>query len=355
MSVSCCAVAHRLTLAAPRQVAWEEFDRPGPDQLGPNDVLIRSVLSAIKHGTEGAYHSGECVFHDSELDAETRLFRERARPLFPMPLGNMTAGTVVARGSAVSHVAPGESVYGWLPVADHHVCSADRVWPLGALTPARALFIDPTIFALGALRDAGTNVAGKRVTVFGLGAIGLLTVALARRWGATVFAASSFPLRREAARRLGAEVVFTPAATPDVAAAIKRATGGGAEVVFECSGRYPQLNQALRAARKHGSVVTLGFYSGEARGVHLGREAFHNRLAILFSLPAMRFGNQTRDGRSYGELRQEAVALLASGELNVDGLLRPVLPFAEAADAFLILEQQPEQTIKIGIAYDPEE
>ena len=100
--------------------------------------------------------------------------------------------------------------------------------------------------------------------------------------------------------------------------------------------------------------MTLGFYAGEARGIHLGKEAFHNRLAILFSLPAFRFGNETRDGHTYGDLKDEAVALLSSGELNVDGLLHPILPFAQAADAFALLEQQPEQTIKIGISYEPE-
>ena len=53
-----------------------------------------------------------------------------------------------------------------------------------ALTPEAACCLDPAFFAMGAVRDAQIRIGG-RVIVFGMGAIGLFAVQLARLSGAT--------------------------------------------------------------------------------------------------------------------------------------------------------------------------
>src|SRR5262245_35691528 len=78
MSVALTKTSHRLMLDGPRRLAWDEYARPHPGIRKPHEVLIRSELSAIKHGTEGVYYSGESPFHDSEFDPRSTLFGARA-------------------------------------------------------------------------------------------------------------------------------------------------------------------------------------------------------------------------------------------------------------------------------------
>jgi threonine dehydrogenase-like Zn-dependent dehydrogenase len=340
-----------LMLVGPNEIAWQERERPEPGELQPHEVLIRSDLSAIKHGTEKVYVQGDGPFQDHEFDQVPRLFVPRTRPLFPMTLGNMTAGTVIACGSAVTSHRPGDRVFGWLSIGDYHVCAADRVMALGGLTPRQAVCVDPAIFAHGAIHDARMDLAGKVALVTGLGAIGLLVGQLLHRAGATVYAASAFPLRRALAACYGADHVIDTRHTPDLGAIVREMTGGGADIVFECSGRYPTLHQAIRATRLLGTVITVGFYPGDGRGLYLGREYFHNLVSLVPSLPAFRFKNPTRDGLCYADLQAEAVDSIGTGRLSVEGLLHPVLPFDQADDAFRLFAEHPEQVIKCAITY----
>ena len=70
---------------------------------------------------------------------------------------------------------------------------------LGQLTPEAAVCIDPAHVAVVAVRDGNVRL-GDRVAVFGLGAIGLLTVQAARASGAErVMAVDPLDTRRERA------------------------------------------------------------------------------------------------------------------------------------------------------------
>jgi threonine dehydrogenase-like Zn-dependent dehydrogenase len=342
-----------LMLQAPREAHLSEETLP---ELMPDQVLIHSLVSSFKHGTEMlAYHSSS-PFLNKRLEPESRVFLEHRggahHHFYPRPLGNMTVGVVEKLGSEVHSLAVGDTVFGWLPVADRHVSVADKLQPLDALTPTEVLCIDPASFALGGVLDGNVRVREK-VLITGLGAIGLLAIQYCQLYGATVYAASSFPLRRKLARAYGAEVVLDSRQVDDLGLTIKQLTGGGVDVALECSGSYATLHQAMRATRQCGRVVCIGFYTGGATAVHLGEEFFHNRLTLLASLPALSWNNPVRgEPLLYAhDLQRLVIEDLKAKRLSVDGLLCPTYPFSDSVKALETISSRPEEVIKVAISY----
>ncbi|MEA5533139.1 zinc-binding dehydrogenase [Crocosphaera sp. XPORK-15E] len=326
------------------------------EELKPDQVLVRSVLSAFKHGTEMMTYDGSSPFLKKKLDSELRVFVDNSdevqRHFYPRPLGNMTVGIVEAVGKEVQSVTVGEKVFGWLPVANYHVISANKIQSLGELTPEQALCIDPGNFALGGVLD-GEIRYGEKVLITGLGAIGLLAVQYCKLSGATVYAASSFALRRQLALEYGADVVLDSNQVEDLGVEIKRLSKGGVDLVLECSGRYPKLHQAVRATRQCGRVVCVGFYSGGATALNLGEEFFHNRITLLASLPAFSWNNPVRGPRPLyaSELQQLVIQDFQAKRITVEGLLRPIYEFKDAEKAVETIATQPETVIKVAIKY----
>ena len=342
-----------LILTSPKEMCFQEETL---NPLKPNEVLVRSVISAFKHGTEMEGYHGSSPFLKRSLDQNMRIFLDNTEDassiLYPGTLGNMTVGVVEEVGSEVESLTVGETVFGWLPVADFHVSPADRLYPLDGLTPEQALCIDPANFAIGGVLDGDIRFR-ENVLVTGLGAIGLLAVQYCKLHGATVYASSGFPQRRELARQYGADVVLNRKDFTDLGYEIKRQTGGGVDAVIECSGRYIQLKHAMRAARQCGRVVCVGFYSGGATELNLGEEFFHNRLSLLASLPDDYWQNPVRgESRLYArDLHQLIIDDFKAGRLNIDGLLGPSYPFSEAMQAVEAISENPADVIKVTIKY----
>jgi zinc-binding alcohol dehydrogenase/oxidoreductase len=99
------------------------------------------------------------------------------------------------------------------------------------------------------------------VLVWGIGGgIATASLAIARAFGARVIATSSSDAKLERARELGADVVVNHA-DGDVAAVVKEATNGGADVVVEHVGDAT-WKTSLAVARPTGRIVVCGATSG---------------------------------------------------------------------------------------------
>jgi threonine dehydrogenase-like Zn-dependent dehydrogenase len=110
--------------------------------------------------------------------------------------------------------------------------------------------------------ESGHVRIGDAVAVFAQGPIGLCATAGARLCGASlVIGVESIPRRMEMSRRMGADVVLDPK-EQDVAAEIKRLTGGGVDVAVEALGQQATFEACLRSIRPGGTVSSLGVYSG---------------------------------------------------------------------------------------------
>ena len=100
---------------------------------------------------------------------------------------------------------------------------------------------------------------GETVLVVGAGAgVAAAAIAIGKHLGARVFATSRSEAKRRRAEQLGAEQTFP---SEGFAKAVKEASGGGVDVVFEHVGPAT-LADSMRSLRKGGRAVTCGSTSG---------------------------------------------------------------------------------------------
>ncbi len=356
-----------LIATGPGQTAFRNYDEP---PLGDDQVRIRSEFAAPKHGTESHGFLGDTSLSQKSFDEQYRIFlpSEGKKAAFPRALGNMTVGVITEVGARVDRFTVGDRVYGHLPVRETHTVSQAGRWggtpPLGAgsresaihrlpdgLNPRQVVCLDPAHFALAGVRDANVRI-GECVAVFGLGAIGLMIVQMAVLSGAQrVFAVDPLQRRRELAEAFGAERSLDPGAC-DVGLEIKKATGKkGADVAIDASGSYAALQDAIRSVHYSGLVVTVSFYHGQGTALRLGEEWHLTRVTVRSSMPV--WGNPSRDYPLWddGRLEQTALDLMLAGKLNVEGIVAPVLPFDEAAEAYRLITEHPERCVKLGFSF----
>ena len=159
-------------------------------ELGPADVGVRAVASAISHGTEMLVYRGE-VPRELDLDLPTLAGSFG----FPVKFGYASVGVVSEVGADVTEVGPGDLVFVHHPHQDRYRVSAAALVPLPAdLDPERGVFFANTETALNIMLDAHPR-SGDVVTVFGQGVVGLLVTQLLRRAGAHVVAIEPVELR----------------------------------------------------------------------------------------------------------------------------------------------------------------
>ncbi|MBI3972322.1 MAG: zinc-binding alcohol dehydrogenase [Chloroflexi bacterium] len=385
-----------LIAVAPRQPAFREYDEP---PLGPRQVRIRAIFASPKHGTGFVIYRGDervlSTKYDREWGCLLPLSEDESARAFPRRLGNMAVGEVLEAGAAVTRFQVGDRVFGHLPIRETYTIDESRVDRLpDGLDPEAAVCLDPAVMAL-ALRDANIKL-GDHVAVFGLGAIGLLTVQLARLAGADlVIAVDPIELRRELALRFGADHAIAPGEdgglavrqlTPHVADHArpeqsadsvrvvdelvllgqprrtgKHVVGGfaevdtqwgnlGVDVAVDASGNTRALHDAMRATRFGGTVCVLSYYAGEATGLRLGEEFHLNRLQLV-SCRAESQPLRDAPGWTLARLAQTALRWLASGRLRTDGIVTPIVSFDEAPEIYRQIDTHPETSIKLGIRF----
>ena len=331
------------------QMVWREYDEPA---LEPSQVRVRSDFGAAKHGTEIAGHTGDPA-RRGPFDKEQGLFTYRTSgKAGPATVGNMTVGTVAEAGAAVRELARGDRVLTYGGFRQTHVRAEDQCWKLPQqMSWQSAVCLDPADFAMGAIRDGHVRV-GDAVAIFGMGAIGLMAVQLARLAGASpVIAVEPLTNRRELASRLGADVVLDPAAC-DAGLEIKKATHNvGADVVIEYSGSVAALQAALRGVAYGGTVVAGAFPAPYGAGLDLGAEAHINVPNIVFSRSC---SEPNRDAPRWSERRIQDVCLrlLAEGRIAGDQVVTPVVSFDELPEAYPRIMTEPDVYIKLGCGYE---
>ena len=320
--------------------------------LGPlpaGMVRVRTALSVISPGTEMTYVGRDASnpYLHKTWDPELRLFAPGTPAQdYPIIVGYRAAGTVMASGNA--DVPPGTRVFGkWrhteftaLPVAD---ADAQRL-------PDELSFEDGTDLAqmlpiaVNAVAYAEERHAGAPTVVFGCGPVGLILAQVARATGATtVYAVDRLPQRLAIAGSLG---LVPLDAAEDVAMRLKRQHGpDGIPVAFECTGSARALHEAIRAVRRRGTVVAVGFYQGAAAGLFLGDEFHHNGVEVRSG----QIGN-LHPRWQIGPLRAFGVDLVRRRAVVLGGLPRSVYPVEQAADAFEAL-RRPGEVLQAALSY----
>ena len=343
-----------LIAPARERVAFRDYER---EPLAANQIRVRSQFGAAKHGTEMAVYKGYGLPR-GRYDGELGIFSGTAgdgatggRELFPARLGNMCIGEVIEAGSAVTALQPGDRVFSHGGFRQEHVWPADRVRVLPEGVPWQAATcLDPTDFALGAVRDGHVRI-GDAVAVFGMGAIGLMVLQLVRLAGAhPAIAVDPVALRREVARELGADLTLDPTAC-DAGKEIRLATARrGADVCIEYSGHHAALQAALRGVRYLGTVVAGAFPGAYPAGLDLGAEAHFNRPTMVFSR-ACSEPNPEYPGWDEQRLFEVSWRLLTDGSLRCEPVVQPVVAFDDLLTEYPRIATAPEHNVKLGVRF----
>jgi len=216
------------------------------------------------------------------------------KPTLPFVPGHEAIGLVAAVGAGVKGVKEGDRVgVPWLYSACGHCEYCLRAWEtvcpeaeFGGYTKnggfAEYLLADPSYVAhvpAGlAARDAAPIICagittykgiketgarpGEWVVISGAGGLGHLAIQYAKVMGLTVCAVDIDDGKLAHAKRLGADLVIN-ARNGDPAAAVKKATGGGAHGVLITAPSLGAFKQGVGMTRKLGTCVLVGLPPGE--------------------------------------------------------------------------------------------
>jgi threonine dehydrogenase-like Zn-dependent dehydrogenase len=342
-------MGYQLVISRPRTVEILEYPERA---LAGDEVRLHTLYSGISAGTEMSQYRGTNPYLQKRWDPARRLFLPSDGPSKAYPVsgfGYEEVGEAVEVGKDVRAFPLGAIVYGTWGHRTTYVMPAEqaawRILPEG-LEPILGIFSHIGSIALNGVHDAGILI-GETVAVFGLGVPGQIVAQLAAKSGARVLGADPIEARLALAGRLaGLEAGINPL-DGSPAEHIKELTGGlGADVAIEVSGVPAALNEAIRAAAYSSRVVALGFFQGEARGLYLGEEFHHNRIALVCSqISGTAPGISHRWNRQ--RLARTVMSLQRKGTLNLRPLVTHVFPFERAADAFRLLDERPEEALQV--------
>jgi 2-desacetyl-2-hydroxyethyl bacteriochlorophyllide A dehydrogenase len=310
-------------------------------EIGPKDVRVRALASALSHGTEMLVYRGEAP-RDLALDLPTL----DGSYAFPIKFGYASAGRVVAVGADAGDVHVGDTVFVHHPHQDEYVVPASSVvrLPVG-LAPERAVFFANTETAVNILLDAHPR-AGDVVAVFGQGVVGLLATQLLRRAGAVVVAVEPVSRRRELALRLGAQVAVAP---DDAASAIRELTRGrGADLAIEVSGNSAALQRAIDVVAFQATIVVASWYGTKPVSLDLGGRFHRARLRLVSSQvgavdPAL--------APRWDRARWTAYATSLLAELELAPLISHRFPYTRASEAYALVDGHPDDVVQVLLTY----
>jgi S-(hydroxymethyl)glutathione dehydrogenase/alcohol dehydrogenase len=260
--------------------------------LGATDVHVKIEASGVCH---------------SDLSLGTGVLRQT----FPVVLGHEGSGTVIAIGSDVSSVAPGDRVVlNWAPpcrtcwfcshgetwlcensagasrvpharlgevdvfpgigtgsFAEETVVPANAVIPVADDIPLEiaALLGCAVLTGVGAVTNLAKPRPDESVVVHGLGGVGLSALQGARLAGVEQIIAVDVVADKEPlARRCGATDFLL--ASDEIGTQVRELTGGrGADVALECVGRSATIRTAWGTTRRGGRLVIVGVGGNDDR------------------------------------------------------------------------------------------
>lgn len=193
--------------------------------------------------------------------------------------------------------------------------------------------IEPLAVAVHAVRQAGIQ-PGHSVAIYGAGAIGLLTLQVARAAGAgPIFVMDVHEFRLEMARRLGAAETFDNRQGDPLPCIQKLTAGLGVDRAFEVVGLEKTLLQTIRSLRKGGKAVVLGIF--EEPQLTLPANIFVQREITLTGSQGYNWDFQT------------ALELAGSGRVDLQTLITHQLPLLHLAKAFELIYTPPRETMKV--------
>lgn len=315
--------------------------------LAPDQVLVQTIVSAISAGTELLFYRGQ-VPATMTVDATIPALAGTLR--YPLQYGYACVGRVIETGSQISDEWRNRLVFSFQPHVSHLIVRVDELIPIPEnISPRQAAFLPNMETAVNLVMD-GAPVIGENVVVLGQGIVGLLTTALLTQMPlARLLTFDQYALRRQQSCALGATDTFDPTDAQAIQRAHAILSSHGADLIYELTGNPGALNLAIELAGFEGSIVIGSWYGEKRAAIDLGSKFHRSRLRLISSQVSTLASNFSA---RWNKARRINVAWAMLERLPFDPLITHRFPVADAARAYELLDQHPEQALQVLLEYD---
>ncbi len=340
--------ASQLWFTRPGEVEIRQFVLP---ELRANEVLVRTLYSAISAGTEMLVYRGQLP---AELSLDATLTVHNQKPVYPIQYGYAAVGQIEQVGNELDASLIGKHVFAFQPHASHFVCALDDLIIVPDMTdPLDAVFLANTETAVSLVLDS-KPLLGEKIVVLGLGVVGLLVTAILSRFPlGELHVLDKIQQRRNLASKFSVYSAGSPDSITDVdnlkSRLGKQEITNGADLIFELTGSPEALNLAIELCGYSGRIVVGSWYGTKTAELKLGGSFHRNRIQIISSqvstiAPELR-------GR-WDKARRFTTAWQMIEKIRPHTLISHKIPFNSAMDAYQLLDKSPDQTIQVVFDYN---
>jgi len=361
------------------QVVVEDVPLP---VCNDNEVLIANAYSAISVGTERSIMKVKGVSVIGVLKSTVLMKKalgyvkkkgvkeavSAARELREAfaPLGNSSAGVVIAVGKNVTDVNVGDSVACAGGGKANHAEAVAVPRNLVAKIPEGVSFEEAAFTTLGAIAMHGIRRAerqfGETVVILGVGLLGQLAVQIAKAAGYRVIAIDKRPERVDLAKKIGADLGLVLGKGDAEKEVLYYTNGIGADavIIYAATSSSEPVNQAMKMARKKGRIVVVGdvgmelerkvFYEKEldfliSRSYGPGRyDPLYEERGIDYPVGYVRW-TENRNMRAF-------LDLLGDKKIDVKPIIEAIFPIEEAGEAYGLIGSE-KRPLGMLLKYDP--
>lgn len=331
-----------LYFTARRQVSVREETLP---KLKTTQVLVATLFSAISAGTECLIYRGEFPEGMAVDESIVDLSGEFA---YPLKYGYAAVGQVVATGEDVEADWEGSLIMAFHPHESHFVADPSTLLPVPEdINAEDAAFLPTMETAVNFVMD-GAPVIGEDVLVFGQGIVGLLTTSILAGFPlANLITFDEHALRRQTSCEAGAQASLYPN-DAGFETLLRDQLPNGADLTYEISGSPAALEQALIVTGFNGRIVIGSWYGSKRATLNLGGSFHRSRIRMISSQVSSMAPEF--DGR-WTKMRRFEVAWEMIRQLKPSRLITHRFPIEQAAEAYQLLDKNPEKVIQILLTY----
>lgn len=332
-------------MTAPGKIEFQDIAKP---EAGPKQVVVKIKNIGICGSDMHVYHG------------------KHPYTSYPVVQGHEVSGEVAFVGSEVTGVKQGERitiqpqvVCGECYACQHgnyHICDNLKVMGFQTMGAAAEFFavdaekllklpkqfsfehgamVEPLAVAVHALGRHG-QVDGKKILVLGAGPIGNLVAQAAKGMGADqVMIVDISDFRIRLAEKCGIDHAVNNSQA-DLGEELQHAFGKDkADLILECVGINPTIEQAVQHARKGTDIIVVGVF-GDKATVDLGLVQ-DRELKLIGTLMY-----QEKDFR-------KAIELMAERKIMLEPLITDYFDFQDYQKAYEYIEEKKDKTMKVMI------
>lgn len=318
------------------EICAEPLPIPAPDQL-----LVQTIVSAISAGTEMLFYRGQVP---PNLSADATIDALSSSVDYPLKYGYACVGRVIGAGADVPNAEEwsGRIVFAFNPHESHFCARPEALIPVPDDIPAEQAALLPNMETAVNFTLDGAPQIGERVAVIGQGIVGLLTTSLLAQFPVVeLIAIDRIPHRLAQAKTVGATHTLNAVESDNLPTDL--------DLVYELSGNPAALNMAINLCGFDARVIVGSWYGTKRAEIELGGHFHRNRIRLISSQVSTLA--PATSGR-WSKTRRLDLAWSMLRQIDTAALFTHRVPFDQAAGAYALLDERPEDVIQVLFTYE---